>query len=62
MNDGGGDGGVSFKVNHGSDAAEVTDKHEAGAGKVGDVVGERLGSKVTPRVRTSSEVKVVEEE
>ena len=30
-----------FRVKHGSDAAEVTDVHEAGAGEVGDVVGER---------------------
>ena len=35
------DGGGSFNVKHGSDAAEVTDVHEAGAGEVGDVVGER---------------------
>ena len=41
MDDGGGNGGGSFKVKHGSNAAEVTDVHEAGAGEVGDVVGER---------------------
>ena len=41
MDDGGGDGGGSFKVKHRSDAAEVKDVHEAGAGEVGDVVGER---------------------
>jgi len=41
MDDGGGDGGGSFKVKHRSDAAEVTDVHEARAGEVGDVVGER---------------------
>ena len=41
MDDGGGNGGGSFRVKHGSDAAEVTDVHEAGAGDVGDVVGER---------------------
>ena len=29
MDDGGGDGGCSFRVMHGSDAAEVTDVHEA---------------------------------
>ena len=40
MDDGGGNGG-SFIVKHGSDAAEVTDVHEAGVGEVGDVVGER---------------------
>jgi len=34
MDNGGGDGGGSFRVEHGSDAAEVTDVHEAGA--VGD--------------------------
>src|SRR6218665_1951921 len=39
MDDGGGNGGGSFKVKHGSYAAEVTNVHEAGA--VGDVVGER---------------------
>ena len=33
--------GGSFRVKHGSDAAEVTDVHEAGAGEVEDVVGER---------------------
>ena len=31
MDDGGGSGGGSFRVNHGSDAAKVTDVHEAGA-------------------------------
>ena len=36
----GGDGGGSFKVKHGSNAAEVTDVHEAAAGEVGDVVRE----------------------
>jgi len=41
MDDGGCDGGGSVKVKHGSDAAEVTNVHEAGAGDVGDVVGER---------------------
>ena len=41
MDDGGGDGGCSFKGKHGSDAAEVKDVHEAGAGEVGDVVGVR---------------------
>ena len=39
MDDGGGDDGGSFRVKHGSDAAEVTDVHEAGAEDVGDVVG-----------------------
>jgi len=41
MDDGGGDGGGSFKVKHGLDATEVTTVHEAGAGEVGDVVSER---------------------
>ena len=41
MNDGGGNGGGSFKVKHGSDAAEMTYVHKAGAGEVGGVVGER---------------------
>ena len=39
MNNGGGNGGGSFKVKHGSYAAKITDVHEAG--EVGDVVGER---------------------
>ena len=38
MDDGGGYDGGSFRVKHGSDAAEVTDVHEAGAGEVGEVV------------------------
>jgi len=41
VGDGGGDGGGSLKVEHGSDAAEITNVHEAGAGEVRDVVGER---------------------
>jgi len=42
MDDAGGRGGDSLKVKHGSDAAEeVTNVHEAGAGKVGNVVRER---------------------
>ena len=41
MYDGGGDGGGSFRVKHGSDAVEVTDVHESGAGEARDVVGER---------------------
>src|SRR6218665_470852 len=64
MDDGGGNGGGSFKVKHGSNAAEVTDVHEAGAGEVGDVVGERemrieSDTKITDR---ASEVKEVEDE
>jgi len=44
----------SFKVKHGSDAAEVTNLHEAGAEEVGDVVGERemrinCNTKITDR-------------
>src|SRR6218665_1041811 len=64
MNNGGGNGGGSFKVKHGSYAAEVTDVHEAGAGEVGDVVGEReMRIEITPRLRTgASEVKEVEDE
>ena len=49
-----GGGGGSFRVKHGSDAAKITDVHEAGAGEVRDVVGkslERWGSKVTPRLK-----------
>ena len=41
MDDGDCDGGGSFRVKHGSDAAEVMDVPEARAGEVGDVVGER---------------------
>ena len=41
MDDGGGDGGGNFKVKHGSDAAEVTNVHEAEAGEASDVVGQR---------------------
>ena len=40
MDDGGGDGGSSFKVRHRLDAPEVTDVHEADAGEVGYVAGE----------------------
>jgi len=64
MGDGGGGGGGSIRVKHGSDAAEVTDVHEAGSGEVVDVVGER-----EMRIKSNSkigdmgtEVKVVEEE
>ena len=53
MDDGGGDGGGSFRVKHGSDAAKVTDVHEAGAGEVGDVVGER-------EMRIKSNTKIVD--
>ena len=44
MDYGGSNGGGSFEVEHGSDAAEVTNVHEAGAREVGDVVrdGEML--------------------
>src|SRR6218665_2047647 len=54
MEYGGGNGGGSFRVKHGWDAAEVTDVHEAGAEEVGDVVGEREMriKKITPRLRT----------
>ena len=38
MDDGGGNGECSFKVNHGSDAAEIAYVYEAGAGEVGDVL------------------------
>ena len=41
MDDGGGNSWDSFKVKHGSDAAEITNVFEAGAGEVGDVAGER---------------------
>ena len=46
MADEGGDGGGSFRVKHGSDAAEVTDVHKAcRAGDLevggGDVIGKR---------------------
>ena len=41
MDEGGGNGGGSYRVKHGSDAAEVTDVNEAGEEEAGDVVGER---------------------
>ena len=53
MDDEGGDGGDNFRVKHGSDAAEVTDVHEAEAGEVGDVVGER-------EMRIKSNTKIVD--
>ena len=40
MDNGGSNGGGSFEVEHGSDAAEVTNVHEAGAREVGDVIRE----------------------
>ena len=40
MNNGGGNGGSSFEVEHGSDAVEVTNVHEAGEAL--DIVTERL--------------------
>src|SRR6218665_3617259 len=64
MDDGGGDGGGSFIVKHGSDAAEATEVHKVGAGEVGDVVGEREMriKSITPILRTGAlEVKVVED-
>src|SRR6218665_3953717 len=60
MDNGGGNGGGSFKVKHWSNAAEVTDVHEAGAGEVEDVVGER-----ETRIESNTkimEVKEVEDE
>ena len=33
MDNGGGNGGGSFRVKHGSDAAGIMDVHEAGAGE-----------------------------
>ena len=36
MDDGGGNGGGSFRVKHGSGAAEVKNVHEAGAEEVGE--------------------------
>ena len=53
MDDGGGNDGGSFKVKHGSDAAEVTDVHEAGVGEVSDVVEER-------EVRIKSNTKIAD--
>src|SRR6218665_3620157 len=64
MDVGGGDGGGSFKVKHGFDAAEVTDVHETEVGEVRDVVGEgemRMKSNTKIAGRASA-VKVVEEE
>src|SRR6218665_1509763 len=65
MDDGGGNGGGSFKVKHGSNAAEVSNVHEAGAGEVGDEVGEReMRIECNTKITDSgiSEVKEVEEE
>ena len=65
MDYGGGNGGGSFKVKHGSNAEEVTDVHEAGAGEVGDVVGERemrIESNAMITDRGISEVKELEDE
>ena len=53
MDDGGCNGGGSFKVKHGSNVVEVTDVHEAGAGEVGDVVGER-------EMRIESNTKIID--
>ena len=53
MDNGGSNGGGSFEVEHGPDAAEVTNVHEAGAREVGDVVREgEMWIKSTPRLRT----------
>jgi len=38
MDDGGGNGGGSFRVKHGSDAAEVTDAHEAEEHQLGEPI------------------------
>ena len=38
MDNGGSNGGGSFEVQHGSDAAEVTNVHEAGTRELGDVI------------------------
>ena len=40
MDNGGSNGGGNFEVEHGSNAAEVTNVHEAGAREVGDVIRE----------------------
>jgi len=40
VDNGGSNGGGSFEVEHGSDAAEVTNVHEAGVREVGYVVRE----------------------
>ena len=40
MDNGGSNGGGSFEVKHGSDAAQVTNVHEAGAREVGEVIRE----------------------
>ena len=48
---GGDNGGDRFRAKHGSDAAKVTDMHEAGAGEIGDVVGEReMGVKSNTKI------------
>ena len=67
MDDGGGNGGCTFKVKHGSDAAEIAYVHMKQERERLEMwlENERRGSKVglTPRLRTGeSEIKVVEEE
>ena len=48
----GSNGGGSFKIEHGSDAAEITNLHKAGA-EFGEVVGEKeTRIKRKPRLRT----------
>ena len=59
MDNRGSNGGGSFEVEHGPDAAEVPDVHKAGSW----LEKERCGSKITPRLRTGeSEVKVRDDE
>ena len=51
MYDGGGNGRGSLKVEHGSDALEVTNVHEAGAGAVRYVVTEiEMGIKSNTKI------------
>jgi len=61
MVDGSGNGEESFKVKHGTDAAEVTIVQEAGAGEVGDAVVEKE-TRIENNTKITSEVEIVEEE
>jgi len=56
VDDEGSNGGGILKVEHGSNASEVTNVHEAGVEEVGDVVKEKdkRGSNITPGLRTEA--------
>ena len=56
MEDGDVDGGGSFRVKHGSDAAEVTDVHEAGGGVVGVVGDDIVVGKREMRIKSNTKI------